>query len=206
MNNTLQARIHELESTLARLLHDKDKDAEGPPKSIVDLKMWMSSPIAADHSVSPVVSSYKMPTQLYPQSNLAIPNASGETPRASRVSSLALSATASSGTIDPALAVSALVSTSISPAHVAPLSRANNKRNPKTNKLKLASANETLQATISRATQQTKPFSALAASDLDSDSELSDLSERFSKRARYVSPVKVEGARVTRRLVIYSTS
>jgi hypothetical protein len=50
MISALQARIHELESTLARLLHEKDREDSGS-KSMVDLTMWMSSPNAPGDAV-----------------------------------------------------------------------------------------------------------------------------------------------------------
>jgi hypothetical protein len=52
MNNNLQTRIQELESSLARLLHAKGKEDGGQSKSMVDLRMWMSSPYGSDHVVT----------------------------------------------------------------------------------------------------------------------------------------------------------
>jgi hypothetical protein len=52
MNNTLQARIHELESTLARLLHEKGREDGGQVKPMVNLTKWMSSPTGSDHAVT----------------------------------------------------------------------------------------------------------------------------------------------------------
>ncbi|KAF8232256.1 hypothetical protein L208DRAFT_1397675 [Tricholoma matsutake] len=195
MNSALQARIHELESTLARLLHERGREDGGQPKSMVDLTMWMSSP---DHALKAVAS-----------------HSSAETPRGSRIIALplAVSAVTSSATIDPALlALPSFATTAISVPDAAPSSapRVTNKPIPKSKMSKLTGVNET-KVTTSRTTQKskaTKTFSTLAASDFDSDSEddtpLSELSDYLSvlgKRARAVSPAKVEKPRVTRRSV-----
>lgn len=140
-------------------------------------------------------------------------HSSAETPRGSRIIALplAVSAVTSSATIDPALlALPSFATTAISVPDAAPSSapRVTNKPIPKSKMSKLTGVNET-KVTTSRTTQKskaTKTFSTLAASDFDSDSEddtpLSELSDYLSvlgKRARAVSPAKVEKPRVTRR-------
>jgi hypothetical protein len=52
MNYALQARIHKLESTLAQLLHEKDRDPDEQVNSMIDLKMCISSPSGSDHVVT----------------------------------------------------------------------------------------------------------------------------------------------------------
>ncbi|KAG5654188.1 hypothetical protein H0H81_006570 [Sphagnurus paluster] len=55
MNLKLQGKVRELESTLARMLKEKEKDAGVASKSIIDLNAWMSSsPDPQNASINPV--------------------------------------------------------------------------------------------------------------------------------------------------------
>ena len=146
------------------------------------------------------------------------------TSRASHVLPLPVAASASaapapSAVVEPPLAAPILASNvvpvpdAIPDASPAPAPRTTNKPIPKPKAPKLMSTDEiTAKATTSRATQKrktTQTFKALAASDLDSDSEedvplseLSDLSPYVSGLGKRARPaLKVEKPRATRRLV-----
>ncbi|KAF9457026.1 hypothetical protein BDZ94DRAFT_1326565 [Collybia nuda] len=167
MVNTLHGRIRELESSLARLLRDREVEAGNITKSMVDLSLWMSSsPIAPDQ---PEPASHLIPSNKF-EDNLEPPIVVVGLNEASTIVSKAT-------TTPPSLKPSDSSTMTI--------------RVPAKLKVKPKGKVETSKPAIP------KPHATFSTLALDSDSEedtplseLSDMSTVLGKRDRIPSPAK----------------
>jgi hypothetical protein len=173
MNNTLQALIHELESTLARLLHEKGREDGGQVKPMVDLTPRAPHVLALPLAVSP--------SATIDPALLAAP---------------ALVSTAISMTDAAPSSAARATNKPITKSKTSKLTDAN-----KT--IANATTSCAMQKNKATKTFLTLEASDLSSDSEDDAplSELSESFSGLGKRVRAVSPAWVEKPRVTRRLV-----